>query len=92
MVEVHGPLRCLPVRVLFYSTVHTTILALTSVTARPHPNVSSFRHGILVYSHVKPQFLYHQVMHVTYFLKLKIHIKPSLRYKGGSIPWSVNTG
>jgi len=62
------------------------------MTARPHPNVFSFRHGILVYSHVKPEFLKYQVICVIYFLKLKTHIKPSLRYKGGSFPWSVNTG
>jgi hypothetical protein len=47
--------------------------------ARPHPNVSSFRNGFMVYSHVKPKFLKHQVIYVICFLKLKIHIKPSLR-------------
>lgn len=62
MVEVRGPLQCPPVCVLFYSTAHTTILALPSMMARPHPKVSSFKHVILVYSHVKPEFLKHQVI------------------------------
>lgn len=78
--------------ILLYSTVHTIILTLTSMKARPHPNVSSFMHSVLVYSHLKPEFLKHQVISVTYFLSIKIHIKPSLRYKWGSILWSVNSG
>lgn len=56
-----------------------------SMTARPHPNVYSFRHSFLVYSHVKCEFSKYQEIYAIYLLKLKIHIKRSLRYKGGSI-------
>lgn len=57
--------------ILFYSTIHTTILALTSMKTRPHPNVSSFMHGVLVYSHLKPEFVKYQVIYITYFLQFE---------------------